>query len=319
MNDLTVKHYDQLQLILSQTVGNVTTIKINDHLGGFDTNYYNPLLEQINKFAEQQQCKINTYTSYIPETRLTNHYPWLNFKLIIFPGWQQFQEYTIHPNLTFKKFICSFNGSAHVSRKLLTALLHKFKWFDPECCSKNFNCSTDVVDGHINDYVGNQTNFYRKFFIDSNSSEFLNSNYSFGHNRYNHKENIYTLQNQITSSFLHVVSETMVTNHYPIITEKFLYSVVTRGLFLAYAPVGWHLHLEKYFGFKRFTKIFDYRFDSIINPVERLVELASMISKFGVLSSDDWKDIYLIEQDTIEYNYNHYFSQDYLKCLAKYS
>ena len=138
------------------------------------------------------------------------------------------------------------------------------------------------------------------------------------HVRFDHSNNIYNLENKITQSFLHIVSETMPTSYYPFVTEKFLYSIVTRGLFLAYAQPGWHQHLEKYYGFKRYTKLFDYRFDSIQNPVIRLVELMSMISKFSVLSSDEWRDLYLLEQDTIEYNYNHYFSQDYLKCLAKF-
>jgi len=44
-----------------------------------------------------------------------------------------------------------------------------------------------------------------------------------------------------------------------------------------------------------------------------------MISKFKSLSSDDWRDLYLIELDTIEYNYDHYFSGNYLKFLEKYS
>jgi hypothetical protein len=109
------------------------------------------------------------------------------------------------------------------------------------------------------------------------------------------------------------------TSYVPFVTEKFLYSIVTRGLFLAYAQPGWHAHVEKYYGFKRYTKLFDYRFDSIQNPVERLVELMTMIGKFSHFSPAEWHDLYLIEQDTIEYNYDHYFSQDYLKSLAKYS
>jgi hypothetical protein len=44
-----------------------------------------------------------------------------------------------------------------------------------------------------------------------------------------------------------------------------------------------------------------------------------MISKFSVLSKDDWQDLYEIEKDAVEYNYDHYFGGDYLKCLAKYS
>jgi hypothetical protein len=110
----------------------------------------------------------------------------------------------------------------------------------------------------------------------------------------------------------------MATSYCPFVTEKFLYSIVTRGLFLAYAQPGWHDHVEKYYGFKRYTKLFDYRFDAIQNPVERLIELMSMISKFSMLSITDWTDLYLLEQETIEYNYNHFFSGDYLKLLKLY-
>jgi hypothetical protein len=166
--------------------------------------------------------------------------------------------------------------------------------------------------------VLDQENFYNKFFISDSSEDFFQKIYSFVRPQYDHAQNIYILQDKITQSFLNVVSETMATSHHPYVSEKFLYSVVTRGLFLSYAQPGWHEHLEKYYGFKLYTKLFDYRFDSIQNPVERLVELMCMISKFSVLSTNDWDDLYEMEKDTIEYNYEHYFSQDYLKCLAKY-
>jgi hypothetical protein len=31
------------------------------------------------------------------------------------------------------------------------------------------------------------------------------------------------------------------------------------------------------------------------------------------LSVEDWQDLYLLEHDAIEYNYDHYFSKNYLK------
>ena len=111
----------------------------------------------------------------------------------------------------------------------------------------------------------------------------------------------------------------MATSYYPFVTEKFLYSVVTRGLFLSYAQPGWHSHVEKYYGFKKYTKLFDYRFDNIENPVERLIELITMISKFEKLTPVEWHDLYLLEQDTIEYNYDHYFSGAYHEQLNKYN
>jgi hypothetical protein len=97
-----------------------------------------------------------------------------------------------------------------------------------------------------------------------------------------------------------------------------MYSVVTRGLFLSYAQPKWHDHLEKYYGFKTYKKLFDYKFDSISNPIERLVELMTMISKFSKLSFDELYDMYLIELDTINYNYDHFFSGDYIKYLKEY-
>ena len=151
-----------------------------------------------------------------------------------------------------------------------------------------------------------------------NSDDFNNKIYSFGHVRYDHKNNIYNLENKLTGSFLHLVSETMATSYYPYYSEKFLYSVVTRGLFLSYAQPMWHKHLEKYYGFKKYDKIFNYDFDSIKNPVKRLVKLIEMISKFKNLSVDDWRDLYLMEEETIEYNYDHYFSGNYLKHLAQF-
>ena len=114
---------------------------------------------------------------------------------------------------------------------------------------------------------------------------------------------------------MHIVSETMATSYQPHVTEKFFFSIVTHGLFLAYAQPGWHAHLEKYAGFKKYTKLFDYRFDSIQNPVERLVELITMVSKFSHLSRFDWHDLYLMEKDTIDYNYDHYFSEKFVECI----
>jgi hypothetical protein len=98
-----------------------------------------------------------------------------------------------------------------------------------------------------------------------------------------------------------------------------MFSVATRGLFLAYAQPGWHQHVEQYFGFKRYTRLFDYQFDEVKNPVTRLIDLLSMISKFEHLSTDDWYDLYQLESDTIEYNYEHFRSGNWIKHLAQHA
>ena len=296
-------------------------ITLLDHIGGFSRDRTNAVLNAIENNALMQQTKIEVIYHNVLDQTITEQYPNLKFK---FDGALQnilnlnkFSLYNTHPELSFKNFICSFDGSDHVSRKLLVSILHRFGWFNTNYCSKNFSYSVMQLHGHLLDYVSNDV-FYSKFFICNDSDNFSNTINSFGHVRFNHSNNIYNLEHKLTESFLHIVSETMATSYVPFVTEKFLYSVVTRGLFLVYAQPGWHAHLEKYYGFKLYTKLFDYRFDSIQNPVERLVELMTMISKFSMLSTDDWRDLYMLQQDEIEFNYDHYFSGNYLKTLQQY-
>jgi hypothetical protein len=293
---------------------------LGDHLYGFNQNLTNQLLNHLNDRAKQQNTTFTILTDQPYPKKIHDHYPNLKIKLDIdINKLGSLKQYTMHPALNFKNFVCSFNGAAHVSRKLLVSALKKFGYFNSDYCSKNFSFTEDIIDGHITDYVADRGNFYRKFFIADGSEAFFNTINSFGHVQYDHANNIYNLETKLTESFLHLVSETMATSYYPFVTEKFLYSIVTRGLFLAYAQPGWHAHLEKYYGFKRYTRIFDYRFDAIQNPVERLVELMSMISKFSKLSTDEWKDLYEMEVNTIEYNHQHYFSGDYLNILKTYA
>jgi hypothetical protein len=288
---------------------------LTDHGNGFDQTLHNKLIDSL----PATPCTL--LTEYFISDQVKNNYPNISFELKKSVKQRilgHFVNYNIHPQINYKNFICSFNGSDHVSRKLLVSILKKFGYFNTEYCSKNFAYSTDILDGHIQDYVPDQINFYRKFFISLDSEDFFQSIINLNYTRYDHKNNIYNLENKLTESFLHIVSETMATSYHPFVTEKFLYSIVTRGLFLAYAHSGWHEHLETYFGFKRYTKLFDYKFDTIQNPVERLVELMTMVSKFSNFSTADWHDLYLLEQDTIEYNYDHYFSGDYLTQLKQY-
>lgn len=299
-----------------------TEIQLLDHIMGFDQHGHNQILDKLNEYSQSKGITTSVCYHQILDPEIKSRYVNLDIKFSLkevqHSIWQPFTTYHQHPDIAYKNFICSFNGSDHISRKLLTAILQRFGHYTPEYCSKNFVFTVDQLDGYLQDYVPDQDNFYRKFFIADNSEDFFQTINSFGHVRFEHAQNIYNLETKLTESFLHIVSETLATSYYPFVTEKFLYSVVTRGLFLAYAQPGWHSHLDQYYGFKKYTKLFDYKFDSIKNPVERLLELITMISKFSSLSTADWTDLYEMESDTIEYNYDHYFSGDYLKCLKKY-
>jgi hypothetical protein len=301
------------------------TLILIDHVGGFDKNNQNVIFDFFDTYGKTNNVTLNIVYHNVLNNQVKKQYPNLH---ISFSSQMQnntvngLLNYNEHPKLNFKNLVCSFNGSHHVSRKLLVSILKKFNLFDKNYCSKNFVYTEDTLDGHIYEHVGDQNAFYRKFFIANDSKNFFETKYNFGNltleRRYDHSNNIYNLENKLTESFLHIVSETMATSYHPFVTEKFLYSIVTRGLFLAYAQPGWHDHVEHYYGFRKYNRLFDYRFDAIQNPVERLVELVTMVSKFSILTPAEWHDLYLLEQDTIEYNYNHYFSGDYLKCLKLY-
>lgn len=294
------------------------SIEIFDHFGGFDKNLFNADLDRLITEKARPNNFNTIVTAYILSDAVKQRYPDITFKydinLIGGDGWQDIAKYVTNTPVNFKNFICSFNGSTHISRRLLVSILHKQNWFNTEYSSKNFTYNQDNLIGHINDFVGSRDIFYNKFFLTEDNFNHQVNNFSY--DRFAHIDNIKNLESKLTESFLHIVSETLATSYQPFVTEKMLYSIVTRGLYVSYAQPNWHKHVEQYFGFKRYTQLFDYNFDSIQNPVERLVELVSMISKFSTLSVNDWHDLYLLEQDTIEYNYNHYYSKDYLKQLT---
>lgn len=288
-------------------------IWVGDHLNGFNANKTNPVFDFIAKHGHRATVH---YCQVIDEV-VQARYPTLDFKLKLFnPIWMSFGEYCNPPPVDFKNFICTFNGSNHLSRQFLTSALYKFNWWNTEYCSKNFAVDKDSIDGSLQQYCDRETEpVYRKFILDETADDFYNSERGFGFVRWDHGNNIHNLAPKLTQSFVHIASETVGHSYYPFVTEKFLYSVVTKGLFVTYGQPGWHSHVEKYYGFKPYRRLFNYNFDTIENPVERLIELLCMLSKFSVLTRDEWHDLYNLEKDTIEFNYNHYYSKDYLKVL----
>lgn len=292
-------------------------VLVHDHLGGFTIDQENEVLEQLN------DCTIATrdvYCEYIFSDKIRNKYPKLNLKFDI-PLWmdgnniKNFVIPTTKPVHDLQNFLCSFNSNPHDSRKLLTSLLFTKGWFNEAYSSKKFAIHPHLLIGKLYDYVGARAKWYSKFFIAPESpgiNKFYGDLFEFGATTFNHSENFALLKRSLSQSFVHLVSETMATSYYPFVTEKCLYSIANQGLFLAYAQPGWHKHLEIYFGFKKYNKIFDYSFDHIVNPVDRLISLTDMLSKFSTLNRFDWHDLWLVEKDTIMHNYMHLVGGQYI-------
>jgi hypothetical protein len=314
LREITYNEYD---LVVQSPECVSQTVEICDHINGFDLDYNNLVLDALNRYAikTDQDYEVIVHNPLMPAIHARYNRLKFFYRLPYYM-FRAFQTYRTHPDIDYKNFICTFNGSAHVSRKLLTAHLHKLGFYNPDYASKNFSTSNEELDGILDNLVGDNSRFYRKFFI--TDDDFLQSINGFGHNtnnRLKHHKNIFNLETPITQSFVHLVSESMSTSYHPFVTEKPLYSIVTRGLFVVYGQPRYYDYFEHHFGFKKYDRIFDYSFDQIDNPVERLVALTDMLSKFKNLTTDDWQDLYQMEQDTIEYNYDNYFSGNYLKQL----
>lgn len=301
-------------------LNNQDPIRIIDHAMGFDRNFKCQVLDHIH---DQTDHRRTVATEYIFNKKIRNNYFKFDFVFDVNAwyrenGIQNLQAFPISSKSTRSSFVCSFNNNPHISRKLLTDAMHYYGFFNAETCSKSFTSQPYEVIGTLYDLIGGRAEWYKKFFFSEQIPDFHGTRIVFGPMvSADHSRNQQHLRSKIDQSFLHIVSETMATSYYPFITEKFLYSVVQKGLFLAYAQPRWHQHLSHYYGFRRYTKIFNYDFDNIQNPVYRLIALMDMISKFSRLSLDDWKKLYEIEKENIEYNYKHYATGNYLKVLSK--
>lgn len=285
---------------------------VGDHLNGITSNGTNAVLDRLQHLAHLRGRGYHVWTPYIPTPALRERYPELDLafppKIMIDTLYSHFGGYRQHPDVKFSNFLCSFNGSMHMGRCLLVAALHRQGWTDPNYVSKNFITNADEIDGYLQAVSPLTESIDKVFFLGKDSNQYLGSINDFQYHRSFHGQNLKTLEHQLTTSFVHVVSESLATGYEPFVTEKFVYSVLTRGLFVAWAQHHWHAYLRDYYGFKLYDRIFDYDFDSIDNPVRRLIRLIEMLGKFSRLTTLDWHDLYVCQLDEIEYNYQHFAS-----------
>jgi len=294
-------------------------IYLQDHMGGIEKNGENTIIRIIDDISLQKSKKIILHC-IIPYHSFCGHdfssiYPNLRFIDNFMPQIYKFTSpllnFNIHPPVNFKNFLISLNGSPHVSRKLLVSALHKMNMFNSFYSTKNFKYSCNKLDGHIQELAGQSQDFYNIFFS-YKDNDFNDAIYTDNYIRYDHEKNIEQMSQKISESFVHLVSEIMATADAGL-SEKPFYSIVNRGLFVVYGGVHINKFMSAAFGFRTYNKIFNYNFDSIENPLERLIELLTMLKKFSDLTLNDWHDLYLLEIDTIEHNYENFFSKKFIE------
>ena len=300
--------YDKIDTSLSELV-------ITDSMYGYRADFTNELLDRF----DGKQATI--WTQWRLKDQVHTKYPNLNLKYEGPGGWffRLLDYKTTDWNKSFDTFISTFNGSGGTGRNLLVAYLHKAKWFDPAYSSKNFSFTLEQLDGDLQKYLklkSTEERFYRKFFVSEDSREFYQTPYVFDYTpNLHHEETIRNMQillPKLNASCIQIVGESYSTTYHPWVTEKFLFPVVAKSIWITHGQPGWYQELDDW-GFRKFDQIFDYSFDNIQHPIERVVTMLSMLSKFSNLSKAEWHDIYELERETIEFNYDHYYSRDFMK------
>lgn len=260
----------------------VSTFELNnnsmlafDHLDGFDCRLNNWFLSDV---AEHGPRRV--YTQYMFSDRVKKLYPNLDLRYSLPLVLNSYPMVSIinsvQPvNKTFDHFVCCFNWSSHVGRVWLVNKLRELGWFDNNSCTQNW---------------GTRNTFLEK-------------------NKLDQVKNFVNLSPIIQKSFLHIISETKPESYYPFPTEKFYDPILNKTLWIAYAPPGYHRMIES-FGFN-LHKSFDYSFDSIEDPIERLDALIEQIKPLQ--NKQRWNQIYRSESDVISYNYKHMVSLRYVK------
>lgn len=297
-------------------------IRLCDHLNGFDQQGRNWILDELQEKAQAQHIRpLVTYHQILPQQVLDNY---TDLDIRFDSLWQWDVNFRIletdkqFPEPTFDNFLVTMLGSPHQGRMFLCAALARMNWLDFNYSKKNFAFTLDQLDGAIQEFASAESEpIYHSLLVNQTSSEMFATNQ---HGELDDAQRavpwldkLDKLVPNLTQSFVHLVSETLPTSCVPFVTEKFLHSVVTKGLFVSYAQPNWHKHIKKYYGFELYNQIFDYSFDSNLDPIGRLLDIINMLLPYSQLSKHDWHDLYLLEKPVIEFNYQHYLSEDYLR------
>ena len=269
-----------------------------DHLGGFDAVGNNEVLHTVEPGSTVR-------TEYLLPLEIKQLYPSLDIKfdaelMIENNLLQQAVAWPNKINKEYKNFLCCFNYGYHSGRELLVSKLFQLKWFNFDYCTKGFSIQSTSIDLSVEEKIFRQQTSVIPKLIE-----------------YNLTQDLILLSPMIQKSFVQLVSETLPDSYVPFPTEKIVFPIINQTLWVAYAPPGYHSWIKKYLGLRHYS-VFDYAFDSIQDPVERLDRLTTMLEPFSKMSDSQWQEIYQQEIETIEFNFNHVTSGAFIEHLRQF-
>jgi hypothetical protein len=107
---------------------------------------------------------------------------------------------------------------------------------------------------------------------------------------------------KILDSFITAVCEPVAQSYVPFPTEKFCFPIVNKSLWLSYAQPGYHKFLRDKFGIQQYREI-AYDFDEEPDPHQRLYKYILELLRLKNLSADDKFELYKLNQENIDHNF----------------
>jgi hypothetical protein len=287
-----------------------------DHLGGFDLHGNNEVLKSV-------PVNSTVHTEYLLPSHIKDLYQGIQIKfdadLMIQNNFLQSlpRSSASAINKKIENFVCCFNRGYHVGREYLVLELFNLGWFNFDYCTKGFELAplADNVKTFCSSTPIDLKNLRKEH---TKSADFRNEIRLLSPDRpYDLEYNINLLSLKIQKSFVQIVSETVPESYVPFPTEKLLFPIVNKTLWVAYAQLDYHNWITHHFGFKK-HKIFDYEFDSIADPSLRLKALTNMLARFSTMTQDEWHDIYQQEKEVIEFNFEWAQSKKFITHLKNF-
>jgi hypothetical protein len=117
-------------------------------------------------------------------------------------------------------------------------------------------------------------------------------------------------------SFLHVVTETCFWEDKTHLTEKIFKPIVAKQPFVLLGCANNLSYLQSY-GFKTFDSFWDESYDTITDPLLRLNAVIKIVNKICSMSDDKLQTMYNSMKHILEYNYNWFYSQEFINYCWK--
>ena len=269
---------------------------------------------------------LNTEKQSVEKYKLSEKYVFNDcnyfFHALCASDWYRGHKYNaklipIHERKLSKKFISlnRITGNSRVYRSLLMSEL-------VDVVDQGYISYSDRCPVHNEFYVDAIYNARKKYKLDhlyiDNAIQQLNSLTPKYPLRIDHldKQEIpngsHTLDpiNELMTSFLHVVTETMFWDDRTHLTEKIFKPIVAKQPFVLVGCPNNVEYLRSY-GFKTFGKWWDEGYDAITDPVERLTAVSLIIKDICNRPMNELEDMMADMSEVLEYNFNWFYNPDF--------